>query len=141
MDQRAAHELGMHLAQPTYLASRDSSRFSDNQTREQQMTALSELTLEYGFASRGGQLGELRTAIQNGAERIPGRTSSESIQMVDTMISVTCDLIDFQAREDFKARLLRYGAVGMAMVGVTGCVLLMRHPAAIASLFATSFRP
>jgi hypothetical protein len=71
-----------------YLASADSRRFNRRQSRAQQQRALRTLTVSHDpLFGLGGQLAQLREAIKNRGEKIPGRTSDESLEMVEQQVS------------------------------------------------------
>lgn len=71
-----------------YLASADSRRLNRRQSRAQQQRVLSTLTVNHDtLLGLGGQLAQLREAIKNRGEKIPGRTSDESLEMVEQQVS------------------------------------------------------
>lgn len=99
---------------PPYLASKD-SRFKRRQTREEQEKLLNGLDWNNLPFSRGGKLGELRTAIMRGGEKIPGRTSAESLEMVDATIAWMVDWEMKARRERSRRMYVRLGAYAFMM--------------------------
>ncbi len=85
-----------------YLASKDTRRFNENQTKAEQYEALGTLDYYRDILGPGGQLVELREAILNEGETIPGRTSDESLQMVNVAISTTIKWMNFDIDERMK---------------------------------------
>ena len=110
-----------------YRASADPRRFSDRQTREQQQAALSSLSLT--LTSRGefrGQLAQLRDAIKNRGELIPGRSVEESLQMVDMSVGNRLGGVQDRAH-DRPLVIAMWGVAAMVGVGML-CLLLNVDP-------------
>lgn len=102
------------LPQP-YLASADTRRFNRRQTRAEQQRVLCSLTVTSdALFGLGGQLIQLRDAIENRGERIPGRTAEESLDMVNHTITMTITMINQMSHEHM---LMVFGKCAVASVG------------------------
>lgn len=83
-----------------YRASQDPARFDKHQSLNQQRHALR--SLSYGWDGVMGEIGtiqELRLAIIEDDERIPGRTPAESLAMVDEVLDEHRQRVDAHLAE------------------------------------------
>ena len=104
---------------PGYLASRDTLNFHRRQTAAQQQQALGNKSLP--------QLYQLRAAIQNRGEKIPGRTAEESLAMVDHVIQWCHDYDRYRRREEARKSWLMLGY----LVAVCAAVVVTLYMPAI----------
>lgn len=78
----------MGLITNRYRASNDPARFDKHQTLDQQRDALRSLSYRLnGVMDEIGTIEELRLAIMENGETIPGRSAQESIELVEEIIA------------------------------------------------------
>lgn len=106
-----------------YRASADRRRFNRWQSRAEQQKVLCTLNTTYDrMFGLGGQLPQLRDAIRNRGERIPGRSPAESLEMVEQELAVTADAIKTMMREE-RAAAVRSSGVAALYILVSAALI------------------
>ena len=122
---------------PPYLASTDTRRFNRRQTPAEQQRALGTLTVTSdALFGLGGQLIQLRDAIENRGEKIPGRTSEESLDMVNHTITVTVVAVKQMSHDHMLMVLGKCAVAAIGAVMIFGLFNIMPISNALADFAA-----
>lgn len=102
----------------------DNPKFNPSQTVLEQLDILADMEYTYvPFVRReGGPLVDYRAVIEAGADTIPGRTRSESLEMIDRAIKFIASAIVMEEDEAHRRRVKLVGFFTLALLMAVSAV-------------------